>query len=139
MQSRSFIIKRFELGPLAQWGFIAGVLVACLPAFACSWFFFSLVNSAREVIGGWTDVGFEFLGQRISFDLVETLSLQELYLTLGSLAGLGVFGVLFLALAVAALLGLFGAAVLTVLGLFYNTTGRVRVQVEEVGPDAASA
>jgi hypothetical protein len=132
MQTRALIIKRFALGPLAQWGFVAGVLIACLPAFLCSWIFFTLIQSLRGMIAGWRDVGFEILGQRLSFNIVEMLNLQEALQTLTSIAGFGVFGILLLALVVAALLGLFGAMVMTLIGLFYNATGRVRLEVEEV-------
>jgi hypothetical protein len=134
MSSRSVIIRRFALGPLAQWGFVAGVVIACLPAFLCSWVLFSLVSALRELIAGWRDIGFEVLGQRVAFDLVELLDLENLLAALTSIAGLGVFGVALLALLMAALLGGFGALVLTVLGVFYNTTGRLRLELEEVEP-----
>lgn len=139
MQRRELIIKRFALGPLAQWGFVAGVIVACLPAFLCSWVFFNLISGVRGLVAGWRDVGFEILGQRISFNLVETLGLQNVLQTSTNIASFGIFGIFLLALLLAALLGLFGAAVLTVLGLFYNTTGRLKMQVEEVESDAALA
>jgi hypothetical protein len=131
MQTRSLIIKRFAIGSLAQWGFVIGVVIACLPAFLCSWIFFNLIVSLRTLITGWSDVGFEILGQRLSFDLVEVLNLQDLLVSLNAIAGLGIFGILLLALGIAALLGAFGALVLTVLGLFYNATGRVKIEVEE--------
>lgn len=139
MQTRELVIKRFALGPLAQWGFVAGVLIACLPAFLCSWVFFALVQSLRGLIAGWRDVGFEVLGQRLSFNLVEVLNLQGALETLTNIASFGVFGILLLALLVAALLGLFGALVVTLIGLFYNATGRIQVQVEEVPSNAPTA
>lgn len=139
MQTRQLVIRRFALGPLAQWGFITGALIACLPAFVCSWIFFTAVQGLRGLIAGWRDVGFEFLGQRISFNLVETLQLQTVLESLTSIAGFGVFGILFLALGAAALLGIFAALVMTVIGIFYNATGRLQMQVEEVGSDAPLA
>lgn len=139
MNRRELIIKRFALGPLAQWGFVAGVIVACLPAFLCSWVLFNLVSVFKGVIAGWRDVGVEVLGQRISFNLVELLNLQDLLQTSTTIAGFGIFGIFLLALGLAALLGLFGAAVLTVIGLFYNTTGRLQIEVEDVQGDAALA
>lgn len=137
--TRSLIIKRFALGPLAQWGFIAGALIACLPAFLCSWIFFTLVQSLSGLIASWRDVGFEILGQRIGFNLVEVLNLQNVLQTLSNIAGFGVFGILFLALLLALALGVFGALVMTLIGLFYNATGRVRLEVEEVERDAPLA
>ena len=129
---RAFVIRRFALGPLAQWGFIAGAIIACFPAFVCSWIFFALVQALRTMLMNWQDVGFEFLGQRISFDLVELLNLQDAAQNLTTLSGFGVFGILFVALLMAAALGVFGALVMAVLGVFYNTTGRLQVEVEPV-------
>jgi len=139
MQTRSLIIRRFALGPLAQWGFIAGALVACLPAFVCSWVFFTAVQGLRGLIASWRDVGFDVLGQRLSFNMVEMLQLQKALESLTSIAGYGVFGILLVALGIAALLGLFGALVLTLIGLFYNATGRLQLEVEEAGSDAPLA
>lgn len=139
MHKRSLVIKHIGLSSLAQWGFVAGVVVACLPAFLCSWIFFTLIQSLRGLIAGWRDVGFEILGQRLSFNLVEMLNLQDALQTLTNLGGFGVFGILFLALLLAALLGVFGAAVMTLLGAFYNATGRIRLDVEEVQSDAPLA
>ncbi len=138
-KSRALVIKRFALGPLAQWGFVAGALIACLPAFLCSWIFFTLIQALRGLLAGWRDVGFEVLGQRLSFNLVETLNLQEALQTLTNLAGYGVFGIFLLALFVAVLLGVFGALVLSLLGMFYNATGRLRLEVEEVQSNAPLA
>ena len=44
------------------------------------------------------DVGFEVLGQRLSFNLVETLQLQKALESLTSIAGFGVFGIFLVAL-----------------------------------------
>jgi hypothetical protein len=139
MSSRTLIIKRFALGPLAQWGFVAGIVIACLPAFVCSWVFFALVGSLQSLISGWQDVGFEILGQRLSLDLVELLQLEDALRALTGLTGLGIFGILLLALAAAALLGAFGALVLTCIGLFYNATGRLKLEVEEEDRGGQSA
>lgn len=139
MQTRQVIIRRFAIGPLAQWGFVAGLLIACLPAFVCSWALFAVVNAARNLIVGWSDVGVDLLGQRLSVNLVEVLSLQDLLGKLNGVAGLGVFGILLVALLLAGMLGVFGAIVLTLLGMFYNTTGRVRLELQEVEPGGQSA
>lgn len=130
-QSRQVIIRRFALGPLAQWGFVTGVIVACLPAFLCSWALFSLVSTVRHMLADWRDVGISLLGQRISVNLVDLLSLQDALQTLTTIAGLGFVGIVLLALGMAALLVVFGAVVLTILGLFYNTTGHVQLELEE--------
>lgn len=132
MKTRSLIIKRFALGPLAQWGFVAGALLACLPAFVCSWIFFTTVQAMRNFVSGLRDVGLPVLGQRISFNLVDTLNLQSALKTLTDVAGYGVFGIVLSGLVIAVLLGAFGAAVLTLVGLFYNTTGRLELEVEEL-------
>lgn len=130
MQKHTVVIRRFALGPLAQWGFIAGAIIACLPAFVCSWAFFTLVQGARSLLYSWRDVGFDILGQRISFNLLDVMNLQDLTQTLTGIAGLGVIGIVVLALLFAAGLGVFGALVLLLLGAFYNTTGRLQVEVE---------
>ncbi len=132
MQRRSFVVRRFGLGSLAQWGFITGALVACFPAFVCSWVFFALLQGLRGLLLSWQDVGFEVLGQRIGFNLLEMLSLEDLVQTLNGVTGFGVFGILMVALLMALALGVFGAIVLALLGLFYNTTGRLQVEVEPV-------
>jgi small-conductance mechanosensitive channel len=130
--TRAFVIRRFELGPLAQWGFIAGALAACLPALVCSWFFFTLVQALRGLLVGWRDVGFEVLGQRLSFNLIEMLNLRDALQTLTNVAAFGVLGIVLLALLMATALGVFGAIVMALLGAFYNATGRLRVEVEPV-------
>ncbi len=130
MQKRAVVIRRFALGPLAQWGFIAGAIVACLPAFVCSWGLFTLAQGLRGLLYSWRDVGFDILGQRFSFNLLETLNLENVSQTLTGLTGLGLFGIVFLALGLALALGVFGALVLLLLGAFYNATGRLQVEVE---------
>lgn len=132
MTTRQVVIRRFALGPLAQWGFIAGALIACLPAFICSWILFALVAALRGLMAGWRDVGFTVLGQRISFNLVETLNLQNAFQSLTGLAALGVFGIVLLALGAAVVLGIFGALVMAALGAFYNATGRLRLELQEI-------
>lgn len=132
MSTRALIIRRFALGPLAQWGFVAGALIACLPAFVCSWLFFTLVQAARGLLASWRDVGFEILGQRLSFNMLEVLRLEDVLELLTNIASYGVFGIVLLGMLVAAALGIFGALVMILLGAFYNATGRLRVQVEEV-------
>ena len=139
MRERTLIIKRFALGPLAQWGFVAGALVACLPAFLCSWVFFTLVQSMRGLIAGWRDVGFDILGQRVSFNLVELLKLQNVLDSLTGISGYGVFGIVLMWLLLAGLLGIFAAIVLLLVGTFYNLTGRLQLDVEELQSDAPLA
>lgn len=77
-------------------------------------------------------MGFEILGQRLSFNLVEMLNLQQALESLTNIAGFGIFGIVLAALLVAALLGLFGALVTTLIGMFYNATGRLELQVEDM-------
>jgi hypothetical protein len=137
MNSREVVIRRFAIGPLAQWGFVAGVVAACLPAFLCSWILFSLLAGLRALLAGWRDVGLEILGQHLSFNLVELLGLQNALQTTSNIAGLGLFGIVLLAIVLAIALGVFGAVVMSLLGLFYNTTGRVRLELEEVNVPAS--
>jgi uncharacterized protein (DUF58 family) len=47
-------------------------------------------------------------------------------------------GIVFLALLFAVGLGVFGALVLLLLGAFYNTTGRLQVEVEPVEQNAST-
>jgi len=136
MSTRALIIRRFALGPLAQWGFVAGALIACLPAFVCSWLFFTLVQAARGLLASWRDVGFEILGQRLSFNMLEVLKLEDVSQLLTNLAGFGVFGIVILGIVGAAALGIFGALVMILLGAFYNATGRLQIEVEEVSAQA---
>jgi len=131
MSTRSFVIRRFGLGSLARWGFVAGAMVACLPAFLCSALFFTITEAVRRVVQGWRDVGVEFLGQRLSFDFVELLHLQNFSDALNQINALGLFGILLIALLLALALGLFVAAVLILLGLFYNATGRIQIELTE--------
>ncbi len=131
MATHSYVIKRLGIASLARWGFAAGALVACLPAFACSAIFFTAAAALRAIVEGWRDVGISFLGQRLSLNLVQLLQLQSFADTLRTLAGLGVFGILVLWLALAAALGLIVALVLILLGLFYNLTGRLELELAE--------
>ncbi|MBI4671820.1 MAG: hypothetical protein HY741_09160 [Chloroflexi bacterium] len=135
MPKRALIIRRFALGSLAQWGFVSGALIACLPAFVCSWGFFTLIQAARGLLASWREVGFEILGQRLSFNMVEVLNLKDLLQLLTNVASVGVLGIVVLAMLGAVALGIFGALVLMLLGAFYNLTGRLRVEVEEVSAD----
>lgn len=79
----------------------------------------------------WRDVGISFLGQRLSLDLVQLLQLQAFLELLRALTGLGVLGILLLALVLAAALGLIVALTLMLLGLFYNLTGRLQLELVE--------
>lgn len=133
MISRTVTIKRFHLGSLALWGFIAAAAVACLPAFLCSWLFFTSLAAMQGVMAGWGEVGFSVLGQKIGFNLIQLLNLQGFYRTLTNVTALGGMGILFLAIAGVLLLGGFGALVILVLGAFYNATGRLQVDVEQTG------
>jgi hypothetical protein len=138
MGARTLVIRRVQLWPLAQWGFIAGMLIACAPALICSWLLFTVMATARSVLSSWRDVGLTILGQRISFNLLEMMSLQGPYERLGELTAWGVFGMLAAALALALGLGVFGGAVLAALGAFYNATGRLKLEVEEEKSNAVS-
>ncbi|OQY81519.1 MAG: hypothetical protein B6D41_19540 [Chloroflexi bacterium UTCFX4] len=137
MQKRTVVIRRFTLAPLAQWGFIAGALAACFPALVCSWLFFTLARNLRALLMSWRDVGFEILGQRLSFNLLEMLKLESITQTLTGVAGLGLLGIVLLALVFALGLGVFSALVMLLLGAFYNTTGRLQVEVEPVEDNAS--
>jgi hypothetical protein len=131
VNSRTFVIRRLGITSLARWGFVAGALVACLPAFACSALFFSVVAAVRRALEGWRDVGLTFLGQRLSLDLIQLLHLQTFADALNSLAALGVFGILLLWLMFAAALGLVVALSFMLLGLFYNLTGKLELELAE--------
>lgn len=131
MSTRSYVVKRIGLGSLARWGFLAGALVACLPGFACSTVFFWLTSSVYRVIEGWRDVGLTFVGQRLSLDLVQLLQLGALDDALKAVQTLGVFGILTLALLIAVMLGITVALSLVLLGVFYNLTGRLKVELAE--------
>ncbi len=95
-----------------------------------------VVAAVRRVVEGWRDVGVSFLGQRLSLNMLDLLHLQSFAEVLRNLAGLGVFGILLLALALAALLGLIVALALVLLGLFYNLTGRLELDLQEIGASA---
>ena len=131
MNSRSFVIRRFGIASLARWGFVAGALVACLPALLCSAIFFTITESVRRVVQSWREVGVDFLGQRVRFDFVELLHLQNFSDALNQVDALGLFGILLVALCLALALGLFVGLVLILLGLFYNATGRIRIELTE--------
>lgn len=135
MTSRALVIRRFALAPLARWGFVIGVLVACLPTFLCSWLVFALIGALTDLMSGWRNMGFELFGQRLRFDLVELLGLEGVYRSLNDLATFGVFGILLLTLGGGAMLGLFGALITTTLGLLYNATGRLKIEVDEERPE----
>jgi hypothetical protein len=130
MTSRTVTIKRFSLGSLALWGFMAAMIVACLPSFLCSWTFFASLAALRTFIGGWGDVGFSILGQKIGFNLIELLKLGGFYEALNAITAWGFMGIVLLAFASAILLGIFGALSILVLGAIYNAIGRLQVEVE---------
>lgn len=119
---------------MARWGFAAGAVIACLPVFLCSWIFLSFIGAAYNTLGGLKSASLQILGQTISFNLLDALNLKSLYDTLGSVAAWGFFGFLFLGLLGIALLGFFSMLAFYLLGLFYNMTGRVRVEVADVRP-----
>ncbi len=131
MASHTFVITRLGIASLARWGFAAGALVACLPALACSALFFSITAATHRVIESWRDVGFSLLGQWLSLDLIQLLHLQTFANALNSLTALGVFGILLLWLVLAAALGLVVALAFILLGLFYNFTGRLELELAE--------
>ncbi len=131
MATHSYVIKRLGIASLARWGFAAGALVACLPAFACSAVFFTVVTAVYRIVEGWRDVGFNLLGQRLSLNLVQALNLQSFAEMLRNVTGLGVFGILLLWFALAAALGLIVALAFILLGLFYNLTGRLELELAE--------
>lgn len=131
MQSRSFVIRRLGIASLARWGLVAGALVACLPSLVCSAIFFGLTAALRRVLDAWRAVGFNVLTQRVSLNLIELLQLQGLYDAVGNLTALGVFGILLLAVLFVVVLGAFAALTFALLGLFYNTTGRVEIELVE--------
>ncbi len=131
MNSRTYVITHLGIASLARWGFAAGAIVACLPAFACSAVFFSILTAIFHTVESWHDVGLSFLGQRLSFDLVQALQLQSLVDLLQKLSALGVLGILLLWLGIAAAIGLIVALSFILLGLFYNFTGRLELQLAE--------
>ncbi len=131
MNSRTYVITRLGIGSLARWGFAAGAVVACLPTFACSAVLYSILTAIYHVVAGWHDVGITFFGQRLSLDLVQELQLQPLVDLLQKLSGLGLFGILLFWLGLASAIGLIVALSFVLLGLFYNLTGRLELQLAE--------
>jgi hypothetical protein len=85
----------------------------------------------RSFIGGWGDVGFSILGQKIGFNLIDLLSLGNFYESLNAITAWGFMGIVLLALASAILLGIFGALATLVLVVLYNAVGRLQVDIEE--------
>jgi hypothetical protein len=131
LSSKKVSIKRFSLGSLALWGFIAAAIVASLPSLFCSLTFFLSLAGLRNFIGGLGEVGFSILGQKISFNLIDLLKLKDFYTTLNTITAWGYVGILLLGLAAVVALGIFGALVTLLLGALYNATGRLQVEVEE--------
>jgi hypothetical protein len=129
--SHTVTIRRFSLGSLALWGFVAAAILACLPSFLCSWTFFAGLAALRSFLGGWGDVGFSILGQKIGFNLIDLLSLGNFYESLNAITAWGFMGIVLLALASAILLGIFGALATLVLVVLYNAVGRLQVDIEE--------
>ena len=90
-----------------------------------------ILNVIYRTLASWHDVGISFFGQRLSLDLVNELQLQPLVDSLQALTGLGLFGILLLGLGLAAAIGLIVAFSFILLGLFYNLTGRLELQMTE--------
>jgi hypothetical protein len=132
MSTRAFVIRRFGIGSLASWGFVIGALAACLPAFLCSAIFFTLTSTVQRIVTSWRDVGISFLGQRLSLNFVDLLRLQNFYDALNTITALGWFGILLLALGIAALLGIFVALAFALFALLYNVTGRIKIELTEI-------
>ncbi len=131
MPSRSYVIKRLGIGSLARWGFAAGALIACLPAWICSAIFFSIAAALRRLIETWRDVGVTILGQRYSLDLVQLLQLRSFADALRGIDALGILGILLLALVLAVAMGVVVGLSLVLLGVFYNLTGRLELELAE--------
>lgn len=131
MPSRSYVIKRLGIGSFARWGFVTGSLVACLPAFACSAIFFSIVAALHRLVEAWREVGVTILGQRFTLDFVQLLQLRSFADALRSIEALGVLGILLLALVLATALGLVVALSFGLLGVFYNLAGRLEIELAE--------
>lgn len=132
MSTRSVVVRRIALGPLAQWGFIIGAVIACLPAFLCSWVFFTAAQALRNLLTSMRDIVIDPNFLKIHINLVDLLSLQSQQQNVSMVAGYGVLGIALVGLGLAILLGVFGALVTTLLGLFYNLTGRVELELEEL-------
>lgn len=131
MNSHTYVVRRLGLGSLVRWGFAAGALVACCPALALSALLFIVTASLHRVVEGWRDVGISLLGQRLSLDLVELLHLQKFLDLLRAADALGVFGILLAGLTLSLVLGFVVAFALALLGVFYNATGRLELEVQE--------
>ncbi len=129
--SHTYVVRRLGIGSLIRWGLVAGAVVACLPALACSALFFSVVSALRSIIEGWRDVGVTLLGQRLALNMVDLLQLQQFLDALRALDAIGVFGILLLSLVLALALGIVVAIALALLGLFYNLTGRMELELVE--------
>ncbi len=131
MPSRSYVIKRLGIGSLARWGFVAGALIACLPASVCSVIFFSIAAALRRLVETWRDVGVTVLGQRYSLDFVQLLQLRSFVDALRGIDALGILGILLLALVLAVAMGIVVGLSLVLLGVFYNFTGRLELELAE--------
>ncbi len=131
MPTRSYVIKRIGISALARWGFVAGALVACFPAFGCSAIFFSVTAAVRGMVEGWRDVGLTVLGQRLSLDFVQLLHLNSFAQALSDINALGVLGILLLALVLALAVGVVVALSFVLLGVFYNLTGHLELELAE--------
>lgn len=132
MTTRNVIVKHIALGPLAQWGFIIGGVIACLPAFFCSWLGFTVIQAVRNMLTGLRDVVIDPNFLNLHLNLVDLLHLQNQQQSVNTVAGFGVLGIALVGLGLVFLFGIFGALVTTLLGVFYNATGRVQLELEEV-------
>jgi hypothetical protein len=131
LPTRSYVIKRIGISALARWGFAAGALVACFPAFGCSAIFFFITAAVHRIAEGWRDVGLTVLGQRLSLDFIQLLHLNSFAEALSSINGLGVLGILLLALVLALAMGVVVALSFVLLGVFYNLTGHLELELAE--------
>lgn len=129
MPTHSYVIRRFGLASLARWGFTAGVLVACLPAFTCSALFFSITSEVYRIVGGWHDIGLTILGQRLSLDFIQLLQLDQFADGLKTIQAFGVVGILLLAVVIAAAMGIIVALSFALLGALYNFSGRLKIEL----------
>lgn len=132
MSIRKVIVRRIALGPLAQWGFIIGAGIACLPAFVCSWLGFTALQALRNFLTNLRDIVIDPNFLNIHLNLVEILQLESQTQNVNTVVSFGVLGIAVVGLGLALLLGIFGALVTTLLGAFYNATGRVELELEEV-------
>lgn len=97
----------------------------------CSGLFFTAVSALYGILQSWRDVGVSILGQRLSLNMIDLLHLRPLFDLLATLAGLGVFGILLGALALAAALGVVLALAMGLVGILYNLSGRMEIEVAE--------